>query len=392
MWRLWGWQAWVVAGLWTWRGMGAVFGLPKVPDLLRTDYDAAPADGPTLTVVVPALNEEKNVGACLESLLGQEYESLEIVAVDDRSTDGTGAVMDRLAAALPDSDKRRLRVIHVKELPEGWLGKTHAMGLAARSTASEYILFTDADVIYRPDALRRSMAFAVESGADHLVTVPTLDLRRWDEAALLGFFQICGMWAARPWKVADAKAKRDAVGIGAFNLLRRAAYEQVGGFEALKMAVVEDLSLGRRIKNAGMAQRVAFGRGLVTVHWASGAMGLVGVLTKNMFSAFHFRIALLLGACGWLVGFCVLPWVGLGFAAVRVPAAITLLAMGMVYRAIGRTSGISAWYVLLSPVAALLMVYALLRSMATTLRQGGIVWRGTFYSLKELRENAVRLW
>jgi hypothetical protein len=270
------------------------------------------------------------------------------------------------------------------------------MGLAARSCrfagASEYILFTDADVTYKPDALRRSMAFAVASGADHLVTVPTLDVRRWDEAALLGFFQICGMWATRPWKVADAKAKRDAVGIGAFNLLRRSAYEQVGGFEALKMAVVEDLSLARKIRNAGLAQRIAFGRGLVRVHWASGAMGLVGVLTKNMFSAFQFRIALLLGACGWLVGFCVLPWVGLGPGGVRVPAAITLLAMAMMYRAIGRSSGISAWYVLLSPAAALLMVYALLRSMVTTLRQGGIVWRGTFYGLKELRENATRLW
>ena len=288
VWRLGVWQAWIVAALWVWRGLGALFGLPKVPDLLRQEYDSAPLSGPSLVVVVPALNEGANVGACLKSLLAQDYEALEIVAVDDRSTDGTWAIMDELAA----TDPKRMRVIHVKELPEGWLGKTHAMALAARSTASEYILFTDADVIFKPDALRRSMAFAVQGHADHLVTVPTLDIRRWDEAALLGFLQVCGLWAARPWKVVDAKAKRDAVGIGAFNLLRRSAYEQVGGFAALRMSVVEDLTLARRIRKAGLAQRIAFGRGLVTVHWASGATGLVKGVMKNMFSAFHFRIAL----------------------------------------------------------------------------------------------------
>lgn len=380
--------AWVVAGLWTWRGMGAVFGLPKVPDLLRTEYDAAPVKGASLTVIVPALNEEAHVGACLESLLAQEYEALEIIAVDDRSTDGTGAIMDALAA----TNSKRMRVIHVKELPGGWLGKTHAMALAARSSTSEYILFTDADVVYRKDALRRSMAYAVASGADHLVTVPTLEVRRWDEAALLGVFQVCGLWAARPWKVGDPRAKRDAVGIGAFNLLRRSAYEQVGGFEALRMEIVEDLGIARRVKKAGLAQRLAFGRGLVNVHWASGALGLVNVMTKNMFSAFQFRILLLLGACGWLVGFCVVPWVGLFTTGWRVPSAIAVGMIALMYRAVGKTSGISARYVLLSPFAAVLMVYALLRSMVTTLRQGGVIWRGTFYSLDELRKHAGPMW
>ena len=388
VWRLGVWQAWIVAALWVWRGLGALFGLPKVPDLLRQEYDSAPLSGPSLVVVVPALNEGANVGACLKSLLAQDYEALEIVAVDDRSTDGTRAIMDELAA----TDPKRMRVIHVKELPEGWLGKTHAMALAARSTASEYILFTDADVIFKPDALRRSMAFAVQGHADHLVTVPTLDIRRWDEAALLGFLQVCGLWAARPWKVVDAKAKRDAVGIGAFNLLRRSAYEQVGGFAALRMSVVEDLTLARRIRKAGLAQRIAFGRGLVTVHWASGATGLVKGVMKNMFSAFHFRIALVLAACAWVAGFCVLPWIGFAVPGVRIPAVITVVVMAAVYRAMGRSSGISAWYVLLSPPAALLMIYAMVQSMVTTLRQGGIVWRGTFYELEELRRNADRLW
>lgn len=390
--RLWLVQAWLAALLWMSRGLAAAFGLPKVPDLLQPEFDSAAAKEPSLTVIVPALNEEAKVAACLESLITQNYQSLKILAVDDRSTDGTGAVMDRLAVQHPD----RLSVLHIADLPPGWLGKTHAMALAARQSESDYILFTDADILFREDALTRSMAFAIASDADHLVTVPTLVIERWDEAALLGFFQVCALWAARPWKVADPRAKRDAVGVGAFNLLRRQAYEQVGGFEALRMEIVEDLGIARRIKRAGLKQRIAFGRGLVSVHWAPRALGVVEILTKNMFSAFGFRIPLLLGACGWLVGFCVLPAVGLAMTwwlpELLLPGLLTGFAMWLVYHALSRHSGISAWNVFLAPFSALLLMYTLLRSMGTTLRQGGVVWRGTFYPLKELKRSVAPLW
>jgi glycosyltransferase involved in cell wall biosynthesis len=395
--RAWVIEAWIVAILWTWRSVGAAYGLQKVPDLLSAEFDDGPVTGPSLTVVVPALNEEATVGECLESLIAQEYQSLKIVAVNDRSTDGTGAVMDALAAKYPE----RLRVVHIAELPAGWLGKTHAMATAAAleppfESKSEFLLFTDADILFRKDALRRTMKLVVASSADHMVTLPTMILKRWDEAALIGFFEICSLWAARPWKVADPRAKRDAVGVGAFNLLRRTAYEQVGGFEALRMEIVEDLGIARRIKRAGLKQRVAFGRDLVRVHWAAGAMGVVEVLTKNMFSAFGFRMVFLLGACGWLVGFCVLPAVGIAASfwllGLLLPGLLTVVSMTTVYRAMGRYTGISGWNVLLVPFAAVLLIYTLLRSMVTTLRQGGVVWRGTFYSLKELREHVAPLW
>jgi GT2 family glycosyltransferase len=398
--RVWVVEAWIVAALWLWRGVGAAIGLPRVANLLDAQWDDAPATGPMLTVVVPALNEEANVAECLESLLRQDYESLRIVAVDDRSTDGTGAVMDGLAAHCPE----RLRVIHINELPAGWLGKTHAMAMAARESnrestsesRSEYLLFTDADIVFRVDALRRSMAYAVASRADHLVTAPTLVLKRWDEAALIGFFEVCAMWASRPWKIADAKAKRDSVGVGAFNLMRREAYEQVGGFEALRMEIIEDVGMGRRVKRAGLRQRVAFGKDLVRVYWAPGAMGVVEVLTKNMFAAFRFQILLLLGACSALAGFFVLPAVavlaGVAWPELLLPGLIVVGSVAVTYRALARYSGISAWYAVLSPFAAMLLAFALLRSMVKTVRQGGVLWRGTLYPLKELRKHVGPLW
>ena len=380
--------AWLVAFSWVAKVIEAAFGLPKIANLLEPEYDCRAAGDPTLTVIVPARNEQRDVVACLESLLAQDCAGLTIIAVDDRSEDATGRLMDELAAAHPG----KLRVLHVTKLPEDWLGKTHAMALAAREVDSAWLLFTDADIRFRPDSIRRSLAYAVASGADHLVTVPTPLVRRWDEGMMMGFFQIFGMWGGRPWKVANPRALQDSIGIGAFNLVRRRAYEQIGGFEALRMEIIEDIGLGRRIKRAGLAQRIAFGRGLVCVHWAAGAFGLVEVMTKNIFSAFRFYISLALGACVWLAVFCAAPALGLLLRGTRLPALLTLAAIGWTYRLYGKTSGISAWQALLSPVAALLFLYTLLRSMARTLRQGGVMWRGTFYPLKQLRRYAAPLW
>ena len=371
--------AWLVALAWLWKVTDAAFGLPRIPDLLLPEHNIAPAGNPSITVIVPARNEAADIAATLHSLLAQDYPNLHIIAVDDRSTDQTGDLIDTIATEHPD----KLRALHVTELPAGWLGKTHAMALAARQAPTDYLLFTDADVLFRSDAIRRALAYVVATKADHLVTIPTTLIHRWDEAAILGFFQIFALWGARPWRVSNPKSKRDALGIGAFNLLTRSAYLQIGGFESLHMEIIEDLALARRIKHAGLAQRVAFGRGLVSLHWASGLHGLVGVMTKNLFSAFRFYI--------WLLTFCVAPAAGLFFTPTRLPAIVPLAAVVWAYRLMSRHSGISPGYALFFPFAALVFVFTLLRSMLITLNHGGVVWRGTFYPLAELRKHAAPL-
>jgi GT2 family glycosyltransferase len=379
--------AWLVALIWVWRVVDAHRGLPGIPDLLRSEHDHAPAGLPALTVIVPARNEAKDIRACLTSLLQQDYPAIDILAVNDRSNDATGAIMDELAASHP----AKLRVLHVESLPPEWLGKTHAMALAARQTASEFLLFTDADVLFAPDSLRRALAYAVEANADHLVLMPTTIIHRWDEAGLLAFFQIFSLWGPRLWRVADPRAQRDALGIGAFNLLRRTAYEAVGGYESLRMEIVEDLGLARRIKRAGLRQRVAFGRDLVRLHWAAGVPGLIQVMTKNIFAAVNFRIPLLLGGCAWLLGFCILPFVLVWDPAFTLPALVSIAAIAWGFVLMGRPSGLSAWNALLAPFAAAIFVFTMLRSMLTTLRQGGVIWRGTFYSLAMLRKHLAPL-
>jgi hypothetical protein len=374
--------AWLVAVAWFSRAFGAARGLPSIPNLLLPQHDVAPAGNPSLTVIVPARNEAGNVHACLESLLAQDYPNLRILAIDDRSTDATGAIMDSLASA-------KLSVLHIDELPPEWLGKTHAMALAARHATSEFLLFTDADVIFAPSALRRALACAVETRADHFVLAPTTIIRRWDEAALLSFFQIFGLWVARPWKAADPCARRDAVGVGAFNMLRRTAYDAVGGYEALRMEIVEDLGIARRVKRAGLRQHIAFGRGLVSLHWAAGVPGLVRVLTKNIFAATNFQVPVLLAGCCWLTGFCILPFVELVTPGFALPGSLAIASMVWIYVLLAPHSGLRAWNAVFAPFAAAVFVFTLLRSMLTTLRQGGVVWRGTFYPLAELRKHVA---
>jgi glycosyltransferase involved in cell wall biosynthesis len=379
--------AWLIAFAWLWKAIGAARGLPRIPNLLEAKYDLSPTGNPSITVIVPARDEAANIAATLNSLIAQDYPNVQIIAVDDRSTDSTGAIMDDLAANHPD----RLSAIRIEVLPAGWLGKTHAMSFAARHAIAahhpDFLLFTDADVLFTPDAIRRSLAEAVTTQADHFVTFPTPIIKTPGEGMLLGYLGIMGLWATRPWRVSNPKAIRDSVGIGAFNLLRTTAYQQLGGFDSLRMQILEDLTLARKVKLAGLRQRVAIAPGMVTIHWASGLLGIIRVMTKNLFAIFQFRIPLVLLSILWFTLFCIAPAAFLFIPQTRLPAILTLAAVAGLYILSSRHSHISPWNAILFPVSAAIFIYSLILSTVTTLKDGGVTWRGTFYPLAELRRN-----
>jgi glycosyltransferase involved in cell wall biosynthesis len=397
--------SWLIALFWAGRVLTALRNLPSVPDLCCPGWETeAGAAVASLCVVVPACNEEASIAATLRSLLGSEGVPLEIIAVDDRSIDRTGEIMDEVAhfasVAAGSKGAPTLRVLHITELPEGWLGKPHAMALAARQSTAEWLLFTDGDVIFSPDALRRAMQFMAAESADHLVIFPTLILKQFGERMIVSCLHVLSVCLARPWKVADPKARRESTGIGAFSLVRREAYAGVGGFESLRMEVIDDVRFGHKIKQAGYRQRVAFGRGLVSLRWAVGAGGVVRNLTKNAFAAARFRVMTMLAACCGFAMLMLLPFLcpllAVGTLGLRLglcwrnlgPALVVLAALWVIARYYRRYSDISPAYVLVFPVAACLCLYAAFRSMAVTLRNGGVSWRGTLYSLSELRKHA----
>jgi hypothetical protein len=214
--------------------------------------------------------------------------------------------------------------------------------------------------------------------------MPTTVAKSAGEAMILTYLHVLSLWAARPWRVADPDA-RDAIGVGAFNLVRTVAYLQIGGFEAASMEILEDLNLAHRIKKARLRQRIAAAPGWVTVHWAAGTLGLVNNMTKNLFAIFRFRAILLLVAAGNLAGLCLFPLACLAVPGLRLPGLLSVACIVGLYALSSRRSGISARYAALFPVAASLFIYSMLRSMVVTLAQGGVIWRGTFYPLTTLR-------
>jgi cellulose synthase/poly-beta-1,6-N-acetylglucosamine synthase-like glycosyltransferase len=385
--------SWGIALVWVLRTYDAIHLLPTVPELTMPDWNVTPVGTPTLTVVVPARDEAENIAATLDALLLADYPGLRILVVDDRSTDGTGAIVDTYVAEYAERMPGRLEAIHVAELPEGWLGKTFALMVATENSDSDYLLFTDADVLFSPSILRRALVYAQDTDADHVVVMPTVQVRSRGEGIVLGFLQIFGVWVSRPWKIDDPKARRDVVGMGAFNLVRREALNEIGGWLPQRLAVLEDITLGRRMKAAGMRQRIAFAPGLVLVHWAKGARGVLRAMTKNLFSAFNFRPLMLLLVWMWIAVFCLLPLVGLAWPPTMLPALVVVCCIGALYRVMGAESLIDARYAWLYPLGALALMYAMVQSMVVVWARRGVVWRGTHYPLRDLRRhNSPFVW
>jgi glycosyltransferase involved in cell wall biosynthesis len=378
----------ILAIVWFSRILDAALGMPKVADVAQPEWDRQPKQHPRVTIIVPARNEEADIEQSLTSLLSLEYDNYEVIAVNDRSTDRTGAIMRRVAgtAAAPGI----LRIIEVTELPQCWLGKTHAMWTAALQATGDWLLFTDADVTFKPDSLRRVLAYAEAERADHVVLFPRILTKQPGERMMVAFFQSLFVFGHRPWKTADPKA-RDHMGVGAFNLVRRTVYDSVGTYERLRLEVLDDMKLGKVVKNAGFRQRNVFGEDLISLHWAKGAMGMVRNLTKNFFAVLSFQWWRVLASCFGLAFLNLLPFAGIWFAHgwVRVPYAIALLSMFGIYTGMSRRTPIPPFYIFLHPISTSLFLYILLRSMCVTLWHSGIVWRGTKYPLEELRRGMV---
>jgi glycosyltransferase involved in cell wall biosynthesis len=381
----------VLALAWVSRIVDAAIGMPGVTDISQPEWkrDPQPAPGgPRVSIIVPARNEQADIAQTLTLLLELDYDNYEVIAVDDRSTDGTGEIMDQFAGGW--GAEGRLKVIHISDLPAGWMGKTHAMWTAGRQASGEWLLFTDADVLFKPDSVRRALAYGESEKADHVVLFPQMIMHGPGERMMIAFFQTLFVFGHRPWKVADPKTK-DHMGVGAFNLVRRSAYEGVGTYERLRMEVLDDMKLGKVVKQAGYAQRNVFGRDLVSLRWARGAMGVVNNLTKNFFAVLSFQWWRTVICCIGL-GFLNLgPFLGVGFGHgwARLPYGIALLAMFSIYVGMSERSDVPAYYFLLHPLSTVLFLYTLLWSMILTLHQDGVVWRGTKYPLDELRRGMV---
>ena len=369
--------AWAFLGClyWLWMAIGMARVAAAVPTLIDLVPREPPDGWPYVSIIVPACNEGETIRAAAQTVLTQDYERFEAVLLDDRSTDATGCIIDELAA------DPRVVSLHITELPDGWLGKVHALNCGAAEARGDWLLLTDADVHLKPDALRRAVAYAEEHGLDHLAVAPEMWPGSWAVNAAVALFLRSFCVGMRCWAVPDSRS-RAAIGVGAFNLVRRDALEQTAGFEGLRLETADDVGLGMMIKQAGFRSALVNGVGLVGLHWyhnvgemARGAeKGFIPVCGGSLLRTAVIVVVSLLTELAPLTILCAplnrgLLWPGLAmWSAVIVSAAIG-----------ARWARRSIWPALLFPVGAVINVALLLRASWLGWRRGGIRWRTTFY-------------
>jgi len=369
-----------VAIFWLTYGLRVVLTTLRLPRLRHAE-PVMDTECPAISILFAARDEEEKLPDALRTLLSLDYANYEIVAVDDRSTDSTSEILRRHSA-----QDARLKVLRIDELPAGWLGKPHALQRAYGTSTGEWLLFTDADVQLRADTLRRAVSLARQRKLDHLTLMCTLVMETFWEKAALTFFALGLFLMADPHGIEDERS-RSYAGIGAFQLVRRGAYEASGTHRKLAMEVVDDMRLARNVKMAGFRSGMALAMEFVSVRWHSGIGNIVRGVTKNFFAVADYSRAKVIVQSVGLFVVSVLPFVALPFlhGTTQVLAAVAACAAIVLQGAVAVIAETSPLYALAHPFGALLFDYMLLRSMIVTLRQGGIVWRGTFYSLEELR-------
>ncbi|MGC1289647.1 MAG: glycosyltransferase [Candidatus Acidiferrales bacterium] len=373
----------LVALFWIASAVGTYRGMSSLPSLTATAPFAGPAY-PRISILFAARDEAEKMPAALSSLLKLDYPNYEVIAVDDRSADATGKILDEFAAR-----DARLNAIHVTELPAGWLGKPHALAMAYEKAGGDWLVFTDADVQFEPDLLRRALAVVEQERADHLTLLVRLDLRGFWEPVALGYLG-AGFALMRPWKTKEPKSNA-YMGVGAFQMIRRATYEAIGTHRRLAMEVVDDMKLGKLVKVGGFRSMVAPSEHLVHVRWQEGFGNIVKGLTKNMFAGMGYSSFMALSvACNTLL-LSVAPVLGVIFArgAAQIAAAAAVIAAMIFEAQLMPRARASRWFGVTHALGALVIVYIILRSMVVTLGRGGVVWRGTFYPLEELKRGQV---
>jgi chlorobactene glucosyltransferase len=253
----------------------------------RIRWRHLPADGPVvrarLSVIIPARNEEQDIGAALRSVLGQAGVDLEILVVNDHSTDRTGIIAN--AAALADP---RLAVIHNPELRPGWLGKANAMQHGAARATGQYLLFTDADVLHAPDCFRTTVAELEQRGIDFISLFPTVHCVSLWENVLLPLF-VAGI-AHFAGDAAEDTGSPDALAAGALMLIRADVFRAVGGFEAIKGEMLDDVSLARLVKKHGYRVGFRAAPSLLQVRLFKGNRHAFWGTTKNILAVLHGRL------------------------------------------------------------------------------------------------------
>ena len=360
--------------LWVWR---------FIPHFDPTDV-ALLKEFPKLSVIIPACNEEDTLEEALQSLLRLEYPDLEIILINDRSTDKTGEIIEMLGGKDP-----RVLILHIAQLPEGWLGKVHALHQGVQKASGDWLLFTDADVHFSRDILERAISYAQVKNVDHLALLPNMSSSNFIVNCAISSCMRGLLMGLKPWNL-DDPAKENAIGVGGFNLVKKEIFTKAKGFEWLRMEVADDIGVGYLIKKVGGKTQARFAIDFLRVDWYPSFFTLVRGLEKNAFAQLaQFSL--------WR-GVLISSILGLFLSSFFLVFWLSPFWQGLVWGAFGISALIVSWKfsdnlklsffsVFLSfLIGDLIMSWIILRASILGFRRRGLIWRGTVYDAKKLKE------
>ena len=350
---------------------------------LRTLKTSEILTEPAIAIIIAVRNEEEELEKALNSVCNLNYSNYRLVLVNDRSTDRTPQILESFAQRFS-----YVTVIHINKLPDGWLGKSHALYQGYLNSREEWLLFTDGDVSFKPDTLTKAISYSITQQLDHLVLLPHIHSRSALFNSVLATFKIMFDLQYRPWAAKNPHSGA-SIGMGAFNLVRRTAYETAGTHLRFALHPNDDLQLGEHIKSSGHKQDVLYGDEQIQYEWYNSLNAFINGLMKNAFSSVNYSfLKAVINSFAALL-FFVLPVPVLlvsGVPQQQYLAAIILISQLALYL-LKPALHARWWYVLIIPFAAAVISFIMLKSAILTTLQRGIYWRENFYPLSQLKKH-----
>jgi len=371
----------VFTGLWALIYLSLMYMSKNLVYFDKLKFDV-PVKWPSLSVIVPACNEEADIEQAASSLVSQDYPHLQVILVNDRSTDNTGRIIDRLA-----NDNAYVTAIHINSLPEGWLGKVHALEQGMKQATGDWILITDADINFSNNILKNTIAYVLKNKIDHLALMPGIVKKNFWLQVAIQSFGLLFLLSTRATSV-NKEGSKNIIGVGAFNLVKRDTFRKTPGFSWLKMETVDDMGVGLMMNNAGGQSHFAIADKALRLSWYESVSAMFRGLEKNLFGA----------GPGYnpfkLVSQVVIIWCLL--AAPFVTFAIDDLALNILLGSVVvlyilfsvffvREKQLETLRLLLFPLGLFLTTLMMLWAGFKCMKNGGIKWRGTHYTIKQLK-------
>jgi glycosyltransferase involved in cell wall biosynthesis len=337
---------------------------------------------PMVSIIFSALDEEAAIEDAVNSFIKLDYPNFEVIAVNDRSTDSTPDILNRLSQLHP-----ALVVHHIKTLPTGWFGKNHALHIAAKEARGEWLLFTDADVLMKKDTLVQAMSYAIDNKLDHLTIFEHHIRKTFGLKLLLLAYYLAYSIARKPWRISQSWSKH-AVGHGAFNMVKKSTYQHCGGHQAIALECLDDMKLGELIKSKGFRQDTVDGKDFVEREWYGSLNEMIIGVEKNSFAYFNYRMLPSIRDTILAAIFFIWPLISVIFCSGLVFAlnSVNILLMLGISAFIAKQFRLQKRYALFYPASMVILIYSIWNSIATIYKNKGVIWRGTHYSLKLLRK------